>query len=107
MAIAFAPFGPSVTIVVTTSASVPFRPGALGDRQSSAYRIVNMGTVPVFLTWGSQATLAAPPVVGVQTTGLWLQPNSIEVLTFAPDAYFSAITTSGSANLSMSIGDGL
>ena len=104
----FAPCGNTVVISATTTASTPAQvPSAtLGGNQ---YRIINSGAVTVILGYGQTAALASSGAVVPTTTQnncLPLLPGTDEIITFAPNAYFSANATSSNATIYITPGDG-
>lgn len=78
----------------------------LGGNQ---YRIINSGSVTVFLGYGTSASDASNNAVVVTTTGLSfpLLAGTDEILTFVPNAYFTGITSSGTAAVYITPGDGV
>ncbi len=78
----------------------------LGGNQ---YRVINSGTVTVFLGYGDTAANATATAVVVSTTApsFPLLPGTDEILTFVPNAYFTGITTSGNATVYITPGDGI
>jgi len=46
------------------------------------------------------------PTVGSSTRTLYILPSTDEVVTFVPNAYFTAITAANTADLYISPGDG-
>ena len=105
---AFTKTGNTVTFLAATSAPTPVQcsSSTLGGNQ---YRIINAGTVTVFLGYGTTASEATNNATVVSTTGpaFPLLPNTDEILTFVPNAYFTAITASGTAAIYITCGDGL
>jgi hypothetical protein len=105
---AFTKTGNTVTFTAATSAPTPVQclSSTLGGNQ---YRIINNGSVTVFLGYGTSSTDAANNAVVVSTTGAAfpLLPNTDEILTFVPNAYFTGITSSGNATIYITPGDGL
>jgi hypothetical protein len=105
---AFTKLGNTVAFTANTAAPTPVQAVSttLGGNQ---YRIINAGTVTVFLGYGSSATDASNNAAVVTTTGpsLPLLPGTDEILTFVPNAYFTGITVSGTAQIYISPGDGL
>ena len=75
----------------------------LGGNQ---YRIINTGTVTVFLGYATSASDAANNAANVATS-LPLLPSTDEILTFVPNAYFTGQTSSGTAVVYITPGDGL
>lgn len=105
---AFTKLGNTVAFVANTTAPVPVQAVSttLGGNQ---YRIINSGTVTVFLGFGANASAASSSATVVTTSGaaLPLLPGTDEILTFVPNAYFTGITISGTANVYVTPGDGL
>lgn len=105
---AFTKLGNTVAFTANTAAPTPVQAVSttLGGNQ---YRIINAGSVTVFLGYGSSASDASNNAAVVTTTGpsLPLLPGTDEILTFVPNAYFTGITASGTAVVYISPGDGL
>jgi len=105
---AFTKMGNTVAFTATTSAPTPVQAASstLGGNQ---YRIINSGNVTVFLGYGVNASDATNNAVVVTTTGTSfpLLAGTDEILTFAPNAYFTGITSTGSANVYITPGDGM
>jgi hypothetical protein len=105
---AFTKTGNTITFLAATSAPTPVQcsSSTLGGNQ---YRIINSGNVTVFLGYGTAATDATNAAVVVSTTApaFPLLPNTDEILTFVPNAYFTGITASGNATIYITPGDGL
>ena len=78
----------------------------LGGNQ---YRIINSGTVTVFLGYGTTSSEAANNAVVVSSTGpaYPLLAGTDEILSFVPNAYFTGVTSSGTATVYITPGDGL
>ncbi len=75
----------------------------LGGNQ---YRVINSGSVLVFLGYGTDAATAQTNAANVATS-LPLLAGTDEILSFVPNAYFSGVTASGNAVIYVSAGDGL
>jgi hypothetical protein len=105
---AFTKTGNTVTFLAASSAptAVQCSSSTLGGNQ---YRIINAGTVTVFLGYGTSASDAANNAVQVTTsqTSFPLLPSTDEILTFVPNAYFTGVTASGTATVYITPGDGL
>jgi len=105
---AFTKTGNTVTFLAATSAPTPVQcvSSTLGGNQ---YRIINAGTVTVFLGYGTSASDATNAATVVSTTApaFPLLPNTDEILTFVPNAYFTGITASSNATVYITPGDGL
>ena len=105
---AFTKTGNTVTFLAATTAPTPVQCASttIGGNQ---YRIINAGTVTVFLGYGSTASDATNNAVQVTSsqTAFPLLPNTDEILTFVPNAYFTGVTASGTATVYITPGDGL
>lgn len=105
---AFQKTGNTVTFTADTVAPTPVQCSSttLGGNQ---YRVINTGTVTVFLGYGKDAANATATTGIVTTTGpsFPILPNTDEILTFVPNAYFTGITSSGIATIYITPGDGL
>jgi len=105
---AFTKTGNTVTFTAATSAPTPVQCASttLGGNQ---YRIINAGTVTVFLGYGSTSADAANNAIIVTSSqaSFPLLPNTDEILTFVPNAYFTGITSGTSALVYITPGDGL
>ena len=105
---AFTRTGNTITFTAATTAPTPVQcpSTTLGGNQ---YRIINTGTVVVFLGYGTTSSDASNNATVITTTGLSLPllPNTDEILSFVPNAYFTAITASGNASIYITPGDGL
>jgi hypothetical protein len=105
---AFTRTGNTVVFLAAVSAPTPVQAVSttLGGNQ---YRIINSGTVTVFLGYGIVSSDASNNSAIVSTTGpsLLLLPGTDEVLTFVPNAYFTGTTASGTANVYITPGDGV
>jgi hypothetical protein len=105
---AFQKTGNTITFTAATTAPTPVQAisTTLGGNQ---YRIINTGTVTVFLGYGTASSDATNNATIVTTTGpaFPLLPNTDEILTFVPNAYFTGITASGTAQIYITVGDGL
>jgi len=104
----FAPSGNTVVITASTIATAPVQitSSTLGGNQ---YRIINSGTVTAFLGYGQTSALATAGAVIPTTTQnncLALLPGTDEIITFVPNAYFSANVATGNATIYIVCGDG-
>ena len=103
----FSPSGNTVTFTASTAApaAVQALSTTLGGNQ---YRVINAGNVTVFMGLASTATNATLNAVVVSTTApsIPLLPGTDEILTFVPNAWFTGITSSGSAVIYVTPGDG-
>ena len=105
---AFTRTGNTVAFTANVAAPTPVQctSTTLGGNQ---YRIINTGTVVVFLGYGTTSSDASNNATVITTTGLSLPllPSTDEILSFVPNAYFTAITASGTASIYITPGDGL
>jgi hypothetical protein len=102
---AFATMGNTVTFTAASTApsAVQAESKTLGGNQ---YRIINTGTVTVFLGYATSASDAGNNAANVATS-LPLLPSTDEILSFVPNAYFTGKTASGTAVVYITPGDGL
>lgn len=105
---AFTKLGNTVAFTAATTAPTPVQAVSttLGGNQ---YRIINAGTVTVFLGYGANAAAASSSAVVVTTSGaaVPLLPGTDEILTFVPNAFFTGATANGTATIYVTPGDGL
>jgi Na+/phosphate symporter len=105
---AFTKTGNTVVFTAATSAPTPVQCSSttLGGNQ---YRIINAGSVTVFLGYGILSTDASNNAVVVTSTGnaFPLLAGTDEILTFVPNAYFTGITSSSTASVYITPGDGM
>lgn len=104
------PFTPTGNTVVFTAAATAPTPvqavsTTLGGNQ---YRVLNAGSVTVFMGVGTTAATANSAAVAVTTTAesIPLLAGTDEILTFTPNAYFTGVTSSSSAVVYITPGDG-
>jgi hypothetical protein len=97
------------TIVITATTPAPAAVQAISSTLGgNQYRILNTGTVTAFLGFGATATIAATGAntpTGTVVNCLPLLPGTDEILTFVPNAYFSA-NASSSTVIYITPGDG-
>jgi len=105
-----APFtrsGNTTVFTAATSAPTPVQAVSttLGGNQ---YRILNAGSVIAFLGVGNSAAGATANAVVATSSqaSLPLLPGTDEIITFVPNAYFTGITSSGTAVIYITPGDG-
>jgi hypothetical protein len=105
---AFTKTGNTVVFLAASTAPTPVQcvSTTLGGNQ---YRIINSGTVTVFLGYGNSDANATATALVVSTTApsFPLLPGTDEILTFLPNAYFTGITASGNATVYITPGDGI
>jgi hypothetical protein len=103
----FTPSGNSVVFTAATSAptAVQAVSSTLGGNQ---YRVLNSGSVTVFMGVGTSASDAVNNATVLTTTNLSipLLAGTDEILTFPPNAYFSGITSTSTAVVYITPGDG-
>jgi hypothetical protein len=107
---AFTPTGNTVVINVTASASTPVQVTTNGAA-SNQYRIINAsGANGIFLSYSQTSANATAncviPTANASTTTLFILPNTDEIITFVPSAYFAAIGQ-GTATIYIVPGDGM
>jgi hypothetical protein len=107
---AFTPTGNTFVINVTASVS-PATQVVTNGAQSNQYRIINASsTNGVFLAYSQNSSVAVSncviPTNTASTTTLFLLPNTDEIITFSPNAYFAAIGL-GTGTMYIIPGDGL
>jgi hypothetical protein len=98
------------TIAFTANVAAPTAVQCLSTTLGgNQYRIINSGTVTVFLGYGTTSSDSSNNAVVVTTTGLSfpLLAGTDEILTFVPNAYFTGVTASGTAAVYITPGDGL
>ena len=105
---AFTRTGNTVVFTAATSAPSPVQclSTTLGGNQ---YRIINAGSVTVFLGYGVVSSDASNNATVVTTTGpaYPLLAGTDEILTFVPNAYFTGTTATGTTNIYITPGDGM
>jgi len=105
---AFTKTGNTVTFTAAVSAPTPVQVTntTIGGNQ---YRIINSGTGVVFLGYGTTAADATTAAANVTSSGAAfpLLPSTDEILTFVPNAYFTGITLTGTAQIYITPGDGV
>ena len=105
---AFTRTGNTVVFLAAASAPTPVQcvSSTLGGNQ---YRIINAGSVTVFLGYGVASTDASNNAVVVTSTGnaFPLLAGTDEILTFVPNAYFTGITVTANASVYITPGDGM
>ena len=105
---AFTRTGNTVVFLAAASAPTPVQcvSSTLGGNQ---YRIINSGSVTVFLGYGVVSSDASNNATVVTTTGpaYPLLAGTDEILTFVPNAYFTGITATANASVYITPGDGM
>ena len=98
------------TVVFTAAVTAPTPVQALSTTLGgNQYRVINSGLVTVFLGYGTASGDATNNATVVTTTGpaFPLLAGTDEILTFVPNAYFTGITSSSTAVVYITPGDGL
>jgi len=105
---AFTKTGNTVVFTAATTAPSPVQ-AVSSTLGGSNYRIINSGSVTVFLGYGTTASDATnnSPVITTTGTAIPLLPGTDEILTFVPNAYFTGTTASGTASVYILPGDGM
>jgi len=111
---AFTPLGNTVVITAATSAPSAVQVNASGPFGANQYRIINASTTQgCFLSYAqtqaaAQSNCVIPTGSGANsTTTLYILPNTDEIITFVPNAWFTAITAANNATLYIVNGDGM
>ena len=103
----FCPSGNTVTFTAATSAPTPVQAlsTTLGGNQ---YRVVNAGSTLVFMGVGTTSANATANAVVVSSSqaAIPLLAGTDEIITFPPNAWFTGITSSGTAAIYITCGDG-
>ena len=107
---AFSPMGNTVVIAAANVAPSAVQANSLTIGGNN-YRLINAGNVTVFLgVGGSAATANSNAVVLTSGNAAFTVPllsGTDEILSFVPNAWFTGITASGSANVFVTPGDGI
>jgi len=109
---AFAQMGNTVKLTAATTSPTPVQctGKTLGGNQ---YRVVNISSTVAYLGYGTDAATATANAVIPTGAGansvfcLVLLGGTDEILSFVPNAYFTAKTAAGTADLFICPGDGL
>ena len=103
----FTPTGNTVVFTAATTAPTPVQAisTTLGGNN---YRIINAGLVTVFLGYATTSANATANAAVITTSGtsLPLLPGTDEILSFVPNAYFTGVTSSSTATIYVTPGDG-
>ena len=108
----FQPLGLSHLIIANVAAPTPVQINVAETTTGvGQYRIINDSTFTVFLGVGAtaaQATVnAAAPTVGNPNRTIPLVPGAVEVLRFVNNAFVTALSPSGAADIYITPGQGL
>ena len=111
---AFTPLGNTVVVTAATAAPSAVQVNSNGNFGGNQYRIINASTTQgCFISYGqtaatAQANCVIPTGSGANsTTTLYILPNTDEIITFVPNAWFTAITSINTATLYITNGDGM
>jgi hypothetical protein len=101
--IAFAPLGETVVIPAAATAPTGVQAlvsGRLDAQGTGQYRIINASANTVFLGVGPTAAIATAnavaPVAGTPSAAIVLHANSVHILRFGRDSFFSGLASSSS-----------
>lgn len=103
---AFTPMGNTVTFNAAVTPPTPAQAVSttIGGTQ---YRVHNTGNVVVYMGVGNTAAAStAAANTSIAGSTLSLMPNSVEVFTFNANQYFTGATSSGTAVVNITPGDG-
>lgn len=105
---AFLPMGNTVAFTANTAAPSAVQATATGIG-CNQYEIINSGTVTVFVGWGANATVANTNATVVTSTGPGypLLAGTDKIISAPPNTYFTGITSSGTATIYITPGEGL
>ena len=105
---AFTPTGNTVVFTAATTAPTAVQAASttLGGNQ---YRILNAGSVTVFMGVGTTSSDASNNAVVITSSqkAIPLLAGTDEVISFSPNSYFTGITSSSTAVVYITPGDGL
>lgn len=109
--ISFNPQGKTIVVAATAVAPAGITaPTSNGQVNCGQYRVINNGTVPVFLGVGATAaeatTNAVAPVAGTPSAAIVLLPGAVEILRFGSESFFSGLS-SVAATVYITPGQGL
>lgn len=95
--------------VTTSSSRVQLRAAATGEQSDTVQvRVYNTGSVAVFVRFGNSSVTATVPVVGGAAGGVAIAPGSVEPFGIrSSDTHVAAITSSGSATVYWTLGEGV
>ena len=104
---AFTKTGNTITFTANVAAPTPVQclSTTLGGNQ---YRILNAGAVTAFLGVGTTAVAANAAATVITSSGeaIPLLAGTDEIITFLPNAYFTAVTNTSNAVIYITPGDG-
>jgi hypothetical protein len=97
------------TVVFTAATTAPAPVQAVSTTLGgNNYRVINAGIVTVFLGYASTSANATTNAAVITSSGtsLPLLPGTDEILSFVPNAYFTGVTSSSTATVYVTPGDG-
>ena len=97
------------TVVFTAATNAPTPVQAISTTLGgNNYRILNAGIVTVFLGYGTSAANATSNAAVITSTGTSfpILPGTDEIISFVPNAYFTGVTSTSSAVIYVTPGDG-
>ena len=103
---AFNPQGQTITLTAANPAPTPVQCTSFSGA-ANQYRILNAGTVTVFLGVGVTSADATSNAVAPPGNVIPLLAGTDEILTFVPNAYFTGNTASGTAVIYITPGTGV
>ena len=103
---AFNPQGQTITLTDANPAPTPAQCTSFSGA-ANQYRILNAGTVTVFLGVGVTSADATSNAVAPPGNVIPLLAGTDEILTFVPNAYFTGNTASGTAVIYITPGTGV
>lgn len=105
---AFTPTGNTVVFTAATTAPTAVQAASttLGGNQ---YRILNAGSVTVFMGVGTTSSDASNNAVVITSSqkAIPLLAGTDEIISFSPNSYFTGITSSSTAVVYITPGDGM
>ena len=104
--LSFSPTGNTINFTAASSAPTSVQASINADKIGFGhYRIVNSGSVTVFI--GAGATAAQATANAVVATSPPILPGAVEIMRFSPNFFFTAITASGTAVVYVTPGEGI
>jgi len=108
---AFRVQGNTIAIAATTSVSTPVQIQTTFAPGSNRFRVINSGSITVFLSAGDTAAEATAncviPIPGTPQNCIPLLPGTDEILTYTQEVFFATITASSTAIIYITPGNGL
>lgn len=99
----FTPIAPTVNITatnVTGNVQLTDASGGVAGYAGKVARVVNAGTLPVFIKFGGSTVTAAA------ATDMPIMPGATELFQLGAETYMAAITATGSATVYVTSGQG-